>query len=275
MEGLKDKKEKIPRVLIFGGTTESQTVLGFLQGFDLDIILSVATEYGRDIAVKNDRVKVVCGRMGQEEMSALIREDSVDLVIDATHPFAAEVTANIRCACGKIPVEYIRCLREEMKEPKEMPAETIYVASVKEAADYLRSTQGNILITTGSKELRRFCEIPAYRTRCYVRVLSVPDSVRSAAECGFAGRNLIAMQAPFSKEMNIATIHYAKARFFVTKETGDAGGMKEKIQACSETGTTMIVVRHPRESGRTPDEVCEELNRRFQIYRRNLRTGIE
>ena len=61
----------------------------------------------------------------------------------------------------------------------------------------------------------------------------------------------------------------------MTKETGDAGGMKEKIQACSETGTTMIVVRHPRESGSTPDEVCEELNRRFQIYRRNLRTGIE
>ena len=58
MEGLKDKKEKIPKVLIFGGTTESQTVLGFLQEFDLDIILSVATEYGRDTAVKNDRVKV-------------------------------------------------------------------------------------------------------------------------------------------------------------------------------------------------------------------------
>lgn len=150
----------------------------------------------------------------------------------------------------------------------EMPGEIVCMDSVREAVEYLKSVKGNILITTGSKELWKFCEIPDYQTRCFARVLSVPDSVASSAGCGFLGRHLIAMQAPFSKEMNIATIHYADASFFVTKESGEAGGMKEKIQACSETGTTLVVIRRPGETGKPVKEVCGDLDKKFQKYKK-------
>lgn len=267
MESFEEKAEDIPRVLIFGGTTESLSILDFLKGFDLDVVLSVATEYGRECAGKYERTQIISGRMDREEIFLYIRKESVDLVIDATHPFAMEITANIRWACEKAQTEYIRCLREEMEAPKEMPGQIVSVSSVGEAVEYLSSTKGNILITTGSKELKRFCEIPDYQTRCYARVLSVPESVRSSAKCGFSGRNLIAMHAPFSKEMNIATIHYADAAFFVTKETGDAGGMKEKLKACSETGTTLVVIRRPKETGSSVEEICDKLDEKFQKYR--------
>lgn len=262
-----EEKGKIPRVLIFGGTTESLSVLDFLIGFDLDVILSVATEYGRECAGEDRRVQVICGRMDRGEILSYIRKNSIDLVIDATHPFAVEATANIRWACGEAQTEYRRCLREEMSVPAKTEGQIVCVSSVEEAVEYLRLTKGNILITTGSKELKRFCEIPDYQTRCYARVLSVPESVCSSANCGFSGRNLIAMRAPFSKEMNIATIHYADAAFFVTKETGDAGGMKEKIQACFETGTTLVVIRRPKEAGGSVEEVCDELDKKFEKYR--------
>ncbi len=280
MEAFEKEKGKIPGVLIFGGTTESLAILDDLQDFDLDVTLSVATEYGRECAGKRKGVKIISGRMDREEILLYIREHSVDLVIDATHPFALEVTENIRWACEQIPVEYIRCLRDEIKLQDEMRGQdctdaqtelqVVYVASVSEAAAYLSSTKGNILITTGSKELSKFCEIPDYRTRCYARVLSVPESVKSGAECGFIGRNLIAMHPPYSKEMNIAVIHYADAAFFVTKETGKAGGMREKMQACSETGTTLVVIRRPGEAGSSVRELRMELDQRFQKYKQTV-----
>ncbi len=261
------KNERIPRVLIFGGTTESLRVLDFLEGFDLYVVLSVATEYGRECAGKHGRLQVICGRMDREEILSYIKENFIHLVIDATHPFALEITANIRWACKEAQTEYMRCLREELEAAEEMPVQIVRVSSVDEAGEDLSVTEGNILITTGSKELRKFCRIPDYKTRCFARVLSVPESVQSSVECGFTGRNLIAMRPPFSKEMNVATIHYADAVFFVTKETGDAGGMKEKIQACLETGTTLVVIRRPREAGGLVEEICDELDKKFLKYR--------
>ena len=263
-----EKKGKMPGVLVFGGTTESLAILDFLRRFDIDVTLSVATEYGRESVRADEKAEVICGRMDREEILELIAGRPIHLVIDATHPFAVAISDNIRWACERAPAEYIRCLREKMKETEdEKPEKMICVDSLQEAVEYLKSVKGNILITTGSKELRKFCEIPDYQTRCYARVLSVPDSVESSARCGFRGRHLIAMQAPFSKEMNIATIHYAGASFFVTKESGAAGGMKVKIQACSETGTTLVVIRRPGETGKPVKEVCDDLDKKFQKYR--------
>ena len=254
---------KLPGILLFGGTTESLELLAFLRTLRAEVTVSVATEYGKEGIAEDEKTKVICGRMDREEMSSFIQEHSIDLVIDATHPFAAEVTRQIMQACERTETEYIRCLREETKTPEEGTDQAVYVSSVKEAVEYLKTVKGRILITTGSKELRRFCEIPDYRARCCARVLSVPDSIMSSAECGFSGKNLIAMQAPFSKEMNIAAIHYADADFFVTKESGDAGGMKEKIQACTETGTTLVVIRRPKETGRSVEEVCKDLREKY------------
>lgn len=266
-EKAEEKREGIPRVLLFGGTTEGLRILGFLQRFDLDLTVSVATQYGRESIRENAKARVVCGRMDKDEMLAWIEKNSVELVIDATHPFATEATRNIQWACKAGRAEYIRCLRKETDPARPAETQAVYVDSVQEAVEYLKRTEGNILITTGSKELGRFCEIPDYQTRCFARVLSVTDSVKSSVECGFVGRNLIAMRAPFSKEMNIATIHYADAAFFVTKESGDAGGMREKTEACSETGTTLVVIRRPEEVGSHVEELCKALAKKYEKFR--------
>ena len=108
------KNERIPRVLIFGGTTESLRVLDFLEGFDLYVVLSVATEYGRECAGKHGRLQVICGRMDREEILSYIKENFIHLVIDATHPFALEITArrpgqNISGVCEKSWKRQRRC----------------------------------------------------------------------------------------------------------------------------------------------------------------------
>lgn len=239
-------------ILIFAGTTEGRTLAEYASEHGIRCIVSTATEYGRSLIEELPGVCIRSGRMDRAQISTFIQEHEVSCVIDATHPFAVEATRQIREACEESAVTYIRCLRENGGTPEEG---SVIVDSVQEAADYLAHTEGNILIATGSKELSAYTKIPDYRTRCFARVLSTREAVGQSAELGFEGKNLIAMQGPFSKELNLALLKQVNARYFVTKESGKAGGFEEKARAAEEAGAELIVVGRPKEEGLSAEEV--------------------
>ncbi len=122
------------------------------------------------------------------------------------------------------------------------------VASVKAAVDYLSGTAGPIFVTTGSKELKEFQRLEGYRERVYARVL--PDSrvLRQCEEMGFSGKQIVAMQGPFSVEMNLAMMRSVGAAFLVTKESGAAGGFPEKLAAAKRLGIEAVIIGRPKET---------------------------
>lgn len=269
------------QILVFSGTTEGNAVAEMLSRYPVRVYLSVATEYGRVCAGKYENVEVITGRKDREEIKAFLRGRQISLVIDATHPFARIVTENLKAACEECKVEYIRCLRDAIEEGDKTEgreaiesigateerctdretASVVEVDSVREAVRFLKGTEGKILITTGSKELKEYTEIPDYRNRCYARVLPAGEAVSESCALGFEGKHLIAMQGPFSKEMNVALLHHIGACYFVTKESGKAGGFPEKLQAAEETGTVLVVIGRPKEAGMTLTEVQAYLER--------------
>lgn len=226
----------------------------YLHDKQVKVYVSVATEYGKVCADMPGDIRILSGRMDVDAMCAYIRENEITLVVDATHPFAQVVTENIRRACLETETEYIRCLRRSIAASGEKTG-VREVSSVREAAEYLNTTQGNILIATGSKELREYTAIGQYQKRCYARVLSTLEAVEESVRLGFQGKHLIAMQGPFSEEMNTALLKQTDARWFVTKESGDTGGYEEKIRAAKKAGVTLVVVRRPLEEGMELEEV--------------------
>ena len=264
---------KTPDILIFAGTTEGRLLAEYASAKGVGCYVSVATEYGETLLRDLENATVLTGRMDEQEIRTFVEENQIRLVIDATHPFARAVTDNIRAACAEagkqLPVRYVRCLRRDdeacggpecSEGPEEMsgpggPAKVIRVASVQEAVEYLQQTTGNILITTGSKELGLYTAIRDYRERCFARVLSVEPSVRESVKLGFEGAHLIAMQGPFSAEMNLALLRQTKAAYFVTKETGHAGGFGEKLKAAQRAGAVLVVIGRPGETGMGLDEI--------------------
>ena len=110
-------------------------------------------------------------------MAEMIKEKQIDLVIDATHPFAQLVTGEIRRACEISGVQYLRCLREEMEAAPDEADRVIWAQSVEDAVEYLQNTEGKILITTGSKELIKYTKLTEYKERCFARVLSTEQAV--------------------------------------------------------------------------------------------------
>ncbi len=250
-------------VIIFAGTTEGRTISEYLASCKVPVTACVATEYGETLLTENEYLQVHAGRMDQEEIAAFIREKGAELVIDATHPYAAVVSENVAAACEREQADYVRLIRGSSAESVD---QAVLVGSVDEAVEYLKKTEGNILATTGSKELFKYTQIPGFEKRVFARVLSTGEVAAACEKLGFVGKNLICMQGPFSEELNIAMLHQFDCKYLVTKETGKAGGFEEKLHAAKAAGATLVLVgRPPEQKGYSYDEVLEMMRIRFHL----------
>lgn len=251
------------RVMVFAGTTEGRKLAAFLEERQIPAMICVATEYGESVLEDYAQLEVHRGRLDQDDMKKLFEEKAPEVVIDATHPYAVEVTKNIRTACEDSGRTYIRVVRKSEESKKQ--GKKIYVASAAEAAQYLSGTDGNIFLTTGSKELREFTKIPAYEERLYARVLPAPEIVNACTELGIRGTHLICMQGPFSEELNEAMFAQCNAAYVVTKESGTAGGFREKEEAAERLGIPLVIIGRPeKETGISLEQCKEVLDKRFQ-----------
>lgn len=239
-------------VLIFGGTTEGRILWEYCIQEAIPVEMFVATEYGAQVLEKysTEKKHIHVGRMNCRDMISLFEAGGDVLVADATHPYAAEVTKNIQEACRAASKPRLRVNREScMEEVCEGAYEetVIRVGSVAQAAEYLKDQTGNILVTTGSKEIERYTVIPDFRERLYVRILPNPDMLRHCLTIGIEGNHLIGMQGPFSKEMNCAMIKEYGIRWLVTKDSGTQGGFLEKFLASKQTGIRCMIVERSRD----------------------------
>ena len=162
-------------ILVFAGTTEGREIISYLVKNNINVYACVATEYGEKLLVDGDNIKVSSKPLNEEEMISLMENEKFDLVIDATHPYAVEVSTNVISACKSTKTEYLRLIRSS--EEGVLSENLVYVNSVDEAVDYLKDTVGNVFVTTGSKELAKFTALDNYKERVYARVLSTTKVV--------------------------------------------------------------------------------------------------
>ncbi|WP_337505570.1 cobyrinate a,c-diamide synthase [Clostridium sp.] len=276
------------KIWIFGGTTEGRLLAEYCSREKIEAWVSVASEYGEELlqeelmesgnagnpdlnhntclAKKNLKtvqassvIKVLRGRMDRYQMEEFIRNQGIHLVIDATHPHARLVSEEIQEACGRTGVRLERCLRAEGEQNK--ARDWVEVDSIQEAVSFLSSVSGVIFATTGSKELEALCQIPDYQKRVYARVLPTSNVLKKCEKLGITGSHLIAMQGPFSTEMNTLFLRQTKAEWLLTKDSGRAGGFQEKVEAARENGTRVVVIRRPKENGISLEEAMEVLKK--------------
>ena len=272
------KIEEEKKIAIFAGTTEGRLLAERLAGSNVRADVFVATEYGKEEIPEAPNLHVHDGRIDENGMEDLFREKRYDLILDATHPFAKAVTANIREAAKKTDTAFLRILRDggrsgiqiqTLEEIQGMAAdrknEPVFVDSVRTAVEFLKMTEGPVFVTTGSKELSAFLELPDWETRVYARVLSMPDVVKTCADMGFYGSHLIAMQGPFSEELNVAMMRSVHAKWMVTKESGKAGGFGEKVSAAKKAGVGLVVIGRPAEDGISLEEGIKYLEKNFSL----------
>lgn len=231
-------------VVIIGGTTEGREAARALAAAGFDVVVSTATEYGAQLAAEPETA-ARSGALDAEGIGRLAA-DAV-AIVDASHPFAREASANAREAARAAGVAYVRFEREDSAASGALAvtsAEQAAAAAVEAAGD-----GGTVLLTVGSRTLPAYVDVcRSAGVRCVARVLPVPESLAACAQAGLSAADVIAMQGPTSAELDEALLRHLGATVLVTKASGATGGVPEKLEAARRVGALAIVVARPEDT---------------------------
>ncbi|TIO77993.1 MAG: cobalt-precorrin-6A reductase [Mesorhizobium sp.] len=244
------------RILILGGTTEARQLAGKLaRRKDFSVTLSLA---GRTESPVAQGVPVrVGGFGGAEGLAVYLSEEHVHLLIDATHPYAARISANAAEAAKQTGVPII-ALRRPGWEPVAGDRWT-FVDGVAEAAKALGMAPRRVLLAIGRQEAGAFEAAPQhhYLIRSVDPVepkLAVPDAVYLLA------------RGPFPEADERALLEKHGIDAVVSKNSG-GDATYGKLAAARALGIEVIIVRRPPlpdvPSAETVDQLAAKVDHLF------------
>lgn len=232
-------------IWVLAGTADSHQLIEKLASLDKKLIISVTSNYGKNLYQFRYPFKVYQGKFDFSDMKNFCIEHGVESIIDVTHPFAEQASRNAIASAEELNIDYIRYEREELNLDKYSKNIIIRVKSYQEAAQKANQYD-NIFLTTGSKTLGIFIEeIDNYKKRLTARVLPIIKYLESAYKSGLQPANILAAQGPFSTEFNKSAFKEYKADVVVTKASGKTGGLDEKLAAANQLKLPVIIIERP------------------------------
>lgn len=230
-------------VWIIGGITEAGELAKKIHG-TVDYIMTVATEDGKEFF---QNLSVIAGRMDFEQMLNFCKEKKITLIADMSHPYAEIVSCNAKKTARSLNIKYIRYIRNTAAESPKQKCRVKHFAGIQELCLFLQKLNSCVFFTTGSKNVADFEKVRG-SSRFIYRVLPSPESIGKCREAGIEISCITAMLGPFSKAMNKTMFAEFQAEYVVMKDSGGIGGVKEKLEACSELGITALIIDRPEEA---------------------------
>lgn len=230
-------------ILVIAGTQDGRQLAETLAAAGVQLMVSVASSYGGQLAASS-LYQVREGRLDAEGFRKLFAGQKVCGVIDASHPYAANVSATLISVCGECAIPYLRY--ERQVEP--MPAyEKLRVVHSAQDAAVLAAALGKVIfLTTGSRTMACYkAAADQAAARLIVRILPEPAVLQEALALGLLPRDIVAMQGPFTVETNEALIRQFGADVLVTKNSGKIGGTGAKFQAAISQNIWLVVIDKP------------------------------
>src|SRR5271166_19536 len=223
------------RLLILGGTSEASALARRLAS-DASVapVLSLAGATEKPAAAPI--TQRVGGFGGAEGLAAYIRAERIDAVIDATHPFAAQMSANAAAACRAAGARLVVFTRPAWSpQPSDRWTE---VASIDDAVEALGAVRKTVFLTQGRLQLAAFARAPQHRY--IVRAIDRPAEIGALREC-----RLILDRGPFALAEELKLMREERVETLVTKNSGGRATYA-KIEAARTLGVGVVMVRRPK-----------------------------
>lgn len=245
-------------IMVMAGTKDAANIIKKLKSAgNFNILATTTTEYGADIAKESGADEVLSGMLDQNDLINLIKKRKIQILIDATHPFAAAATKNAIKSSEASEILYLR-----FERPKEDLIENSLIHNVfsfEEASSKAsKLTNGRILHLAGVSTLKPILE-KNNSSKVFARVLPSLDSIKKCLDLGLKQENIIAMQGTFSKNFNKALMDEYDISLIITKESGETGGTSSKINAALELGIDMVLVSRPEISELSDKDIFTDL----------------
>lgn len=231
------------KVLVLAGTADGRNIARRLVEEGFSVLATAVREYGASL-LRTEGIPCRQGPLSAESLTALLKKERVAAVVDATHPYAGEISRLAALVTAKEGIPLLRYRRP----PTSLPDSPLVhrVVGYEAAADLACRLGKRVFLTTGSKYLPLFAAAAA-KAGCMliVRLLPDPVSIEQALAAGVTPENIIAVQGPFSREFNRAMFREKQAEVVVTKDSGPTGGTEEKVAAALELRIPVVVVARP------------------------------
>ncbi len=218
------------RVLLLGGTAEGRALAKSLHPH-VDIVSSLA---GRvpDPALPVGPVRIG-GFGGVQGLRRWLRDEHIDAVVDATHPFAATMTAHAAEVCAEIRIPHLLLAR-----PPWDPGKAIVVASDAEAAEVVaKQRYSRVFLTTGRSGVKAFAGSDAW---FLIRAVTAPDAASLPPH-----HELVLSRGPYRYDDECALLREHRIDALVTKNSG--GEMtRPKLDAAAALDVSVVMVERPQ-----------------------------
>lgn len=255
-------------ILLAGGTKDSRLIAERLievykeNKIDEKILVTTATEYGKQLISHLD-LEVKVGKLNLEDFKNLVKEKGITKIIDATHPYAIEISKNLLQLSDITEISYYRYERDMLNYEKN---NQFY--EINDIISFLEGKEENILITLGSNNIDKFSNM-TNKKNIYGRVLPTAYAIKKCEDAGFKPSQIIGLQGPFSTEFNEAIYKNYNIKYVVTKESGNTGGELEKVEAARNLGVEVVVLKRPKIQYRNLYSNIEKLIENFIAINNN------
>lgn len=235
------------KIILLGGTKDSINIIEFIKkNYDAYILTTTTTEYGARLAREGGSDDTIARPLLKEEIIDIITRDNYDILIDATHPFAEHITQTSATIAKELKIPYIRFERPTTNLENIDTSRIHYVNSFIEAGKLIANefSHGNVLHFAGANTMGDVLENVSAE-RFYPRILKVESSLKKCEEVGVDPSHIIPMTGAASSQENIELIEKYDACVMITKESGEIGGVIDKIDAANKKDIAVIMIQRP------------------------------
>ncbi len=229
-------------IFVLGGTIDARFIVERIAAENVHVKLHTLTQYGASLASENSKAQ--SGALNSEQIEQQISKAWA--VVDASHPYAVNISKEAMDAAKKQQKPYLRFERKSVLAN----CADVYFASTHEQAAQLACELcdcGNIFLTIGTRGISPYIAAArAHERSIFARILPVGESLHAAREVGLEPGQIVAMQGPISSDMEKAFLRNFGVDVLVTKDSGMEGGVEAKLEAARSEGVKVVVVEKPK-----------------------------
>lgn len=258
-------------IWLIGGTSESARLIRAIAPLEIPCIITVTTETAKSLyPPETNLLKIWVGKLDSQQLSNFLEQHKIKVILDASHPFAVEISKLAITTSQKHNIPYLRFERPIVEQNSFSPSSAlnsnlIFLDNLETLlfGDYL--TEKRVLLTLGYRTLPLF-QPWQNKAQLFTRILPSPIALETALNSGFTPDRIIAIRPPISEALETALWQQWNISLVVTKSSGTAGGEDLKIKVAKNLGIPLIILERPAINYPQKTDCLEEVIHFCQKY---------